>query len=285
MAAQKPTQIPAPNVMLAGSIGTGKTHCCGTLLADYRNEVWVPNPDSYIKEAFHLYTEPSMETLSGLSCADGYHYAYVPAASSSWEEMERSADEVNKLTLKALANKEGINKSEYRQFIALFTHYYNFTCDRCGNSFGDVSTWDNTRALITDSLSGLNIMAMDLVIGSKPIKSQTDWGMAQDRLSRLVNKLCSDTVCLMVLTAHLEIERDEVTGRMRAMPSTLGKKLAPVLPRFFSEVVECRRESNDFFWSTSNEDTDTKTRNLPHSSKLEPNFQLMLNNWRRKHGL
>ncbi|NJM09571.1 MAG: AAA family ATPase [Bdellovibrionaceae bacterium] len=271
--------------MLVGSIGTGKTHCCGTLLADYENGIWVPNKDSYIKEVFHLYTEPSMETLSGLSCADGYHYAYVPAASSSWDEMERSADDINRLSLKALASKEGMNKSEYRQFIQLFSHYNNFTCDRCGESFGDVSTWDNTRALITDSLSGINIMAMDLVVGSKPVRSMSDWGISMDRITRLVNKLCADTACLMVLTAHLEIERDEVTGRMRAMPSTLGKKLAPILPRFFSEVIECKHEENNFFWSTSNEDTDTKTRNLPHSPKLKPSFQPMLDTWREKHGL
>jgi hypothetical protein len=113
----------------------------------------------------------------------------------------------------------------------------------------------------------------------------SDWGIAMDRITRLVNKLCADTKCWMILTAHLEIERDEVTGRMRAMPSTLGRKLAPVLPRFFSEVVECRHEGNDFFWSTSNEDTDTKTRNLPHSSKIPPDFQLMIETWRKKHGI
>ena len=285
MSSQNLKRIPAPNVMLVGMIGTGKTHCCGTLIGEYKNEKWVRNPNSYIKEVFHLFTEPSMETLSDISCEDGYHYAYIPVATSSWEEMESSADDINRLSLKALAGKEGTNKQEYRQFIHLFSHYNNFTCDRCGQSFGDVSTWENDRALITDSLSGINIMAMDLVVGSKPVKSQADWGLSMDRITRLVNKLCADTACLMILTAHLEIERDEVTGRMRAMPSTLGKKLAPVIPRFFSEVIECKHEGNDFFWSTSNEDTDTKTRNLPHSNKLEPNFQPMLSNWRKKHGI
>ena len=38
----------------------------------------------------------------------------------------------------------------------------DFTCDRCGESFGDVSTWNTDRAIVVDSLSGLNIMAMDL---------------------------------------------------------------------------------------------------------------------------
>jgi hypothetical protein len=275
----------APNVLLLGQIGTGKTVTIGTAIANYTpgEDSWKRKEDSYIKELFHIFTEPSMETLSEIPCEKGYHYAYIPPANPSWDEMERSATDLNRLSLKALASREKMNAEEYGQFICFLQALHNFKCDRCGEEFGDVSSWDNTRALAVDSLSGISIMAMDLVVGSKPIKSISDWGLAQDRITRIINKLCADTRCWFILTAHVEMERDEVTGRMTGMPSTLGRKLAPILPRYFSEVIECVKDGNRFHWSTETGNTATKTRNLKIASNLPPNFDQLVANWKRKH--
>jgi hypothetical protein len=277
--------IPAPNVMLMGQIGTGKTLSLGTLIGEYTpsTDSWKKKAEPHVQELFHIFTEPSMETLSELKCTDGYHYAYVPPANPSWDEMERSAFDINRLSLKALANREKMNSDEYGQFMQFLRLCHDFKCDRCGESFGDISTWDNTRALAVDSLSGLSIMAMDLVVGSKPVKSMSDWGIAMDRITRIVNKLCADTRCWFIMTAHLEMERDEITGRNTAMPSTLGRKLAPVLPRYFSEVIECVKEAGTFTWSTEAGDAATKTRNLKISAKLPPTFDQLVTNWKRKH--
>jgi hypothetical protein len=268
-----------------GQIGSGKTLSTGTLLGTYNPETdsWTKKETPPCKELFHIFTEPSMETCSELKCTDGYHYAYVPPANPAWDEMENSARDINRLSLKALANREKMNSDQYGQFMTFLQLCHNFKCDRCGEEFGDISTWDNTRALAVDSLSGISIMAMDLVVGSKPVKSMSDWGIAMDRITRIINKLCADTRCWFILTAHVEMERDEVTGRMTGMPSTLGRKLAPILPRYFSEVIECVKDGNRFHWSTETGDTATKTRNLKIASNLPPNFDQLVANWKRKH--
>jgi hypothetical protein len=180
---------------------------------------------------------------------------------------------------------DGINKREYDQFVQIYRTLGNFKCAHCGKEFGDVSTWDNTRALVIDSLSGLNIMALDLVAGSKPVKSLPDWGIAMDNLSRLINKLVTDTKCHFVLTAHLEPEKDEVTGRVVNMPSTLGRKLAPLLPRFFDNCIHAIREGATFKWSTATENTALKARDLPISANLPPTFVPMVEHWRKQFGL
>lgn len=264
-------EIPGPNVMLVGATGTGKTHSLRTLLPEMPDGVFV------------LFTEPGMEVLADLSCKDGLHYAYIPPASPDWQAMLDSAKRINTLTYESLAKLSDVNKRKYDQFITVLQTLNNFTCQRCGETFGDVSTWPNTRALCIDSLSGLNVMAMNLVVGSKPTKAMSDWMVAQDNLERLLQKLCTDTQCAFVLTAHLERETDEVTGGVQLMASTLGRKLAPRLPRFFSDVVMCRRDGANFFWSTATLNVDTKARNVPWSEKLPPDFARLISTWRSRH--
>lgn len=259
------------NTLLVGATGTGKTYSLRTLI------------DAGITP-FVLFTEPGMTTLGDLKC-DKLHWHYIPPATPTWDMMIDSATKINSMSLEGLAKLGGINKSGYGQFRDVLSTLANFKCDRCGEVFGDVTTWGPDRAVIIDSLSGLNIMAMDLVVGSKPVKSMSDWGIAMDNLERLVNKLCADTRCHFVLTAHLERETDEVTGGVQLMASTLGKKLAPRLPRFFDDVVMCKREGTQFSWSTAAVNADLKSRNLPIADKLEPTFRSIADGWVRAGGI
>jgi hypothetical protein len=111
-----------------------------------------------------------------------------------------------------------------------------------------------------------------------------DWGIAIDNLERLITKLVVDTRCFFVLTAHLERETDEVTGGTQLMASTLGRKLAPKIPRWFDDVIHCRREGDKFIWSTDTMNVDLKARNLPLSGLLSPSFQQIVQAWRSKAG-
>ena len=259
------------NTLLVGATGTGKTYSLRTLI------------DCGITP-FVLFTEPGMTTLGDLKC-DKLHWHYIPPATPTWDMMIDSATKINSMSLEGLAKLGGINKSGYGQFRDVLSTLANFKCDRCGEVFGDVTTWSQDRAIIIDSLSGLNIMAMDLVVGSKPVKSVADWNIAMDNLERLINKLCADTRCHFILTAHLEREIDEVTGGVQLMASTLGKKLAPRLPRFFDDAVMCRREGDKFFWSTSAMNVDLKTRNLPIAEKVSADFTQILQGWKRSGGI
>jgi len=258
------------NILLLGESGSGKTYSLRTLV------------DAGL-ELFVLQTEPGGTVLEDLP-SDKYHSHYIAPATPSWSAMKDSVTKINTLSLKSLAGLEGINKREYAQFSEVIDSCGNFKCDRCGKEFGDISTWDSSRVFVVDSLSGLNIMAMDLVVGSKPIKSMADWGMAMDNLGRLINKWCADTKCHFVLTAHLEPERDETTGRIVNMPSTLGRKLAPIIPRFFDNCINTIRDGTSFRWSTATANTALKARDLPIDDNLVPSFVPIIENWRAKYG-
>lgn len=256
--------------MLVGATGTGKTHAIRTLV-----EAGL--------EVFVVFTEPGMEVLADIP-ADKLHWHYIPPSSPDWADMLDSATKINTLSFKSLTELSDIKKSKYTEFLDLLACLSNFKDDRTGEQFGAVDSWDGSKALVVDSLSGLNIMAMNLVTGSKPVKSMADWGISIDNLERLLTKLCTGTMCHFVLTTHLEKEVDEMTGGTSLMAATLGRKLGPKLPRFFSDVIHAKREGGQFIWSTASMNVDLKARNLPISDKLEPSFVPIIKKWRERSG-
>lgn len=266
-----PSNLPGINVMLCGGTGSGKTHAIRTLV------------DAGL-EVFVLFTEPGMEVLADVP-EDKLHWAYIPPASPDFSDMIASAEKINKMSFEALTKLPDINKAKYQEFIKVLNCLANFTCDRTGKSYGAVDDWDQSRVLVLDSLTGISIMAMNLVAGSKPVKSMADWGVAIDNLERLLTKLCVDTKCHFVLTSHLERETDEVTGGTSLMASTLGRKLAPKLPRFFSDVIHVKRNADKFVWSTATSNVDLKARNLPIADNIPPSFAPLILNWKKRAGV
>jgi hypothetical protein len=69
------------------------------------------------------------------------------------------------------------------------------------------------------------------------------------------------------------------------MASTLGRKLGPKLPRFFSDVVHVKRDGPKFTWSTSTPNVETKARNVPISGDLSPSFGPIIASWRKSAGV
>ena len=246
------------NTLLVGPTGTGKTY---SIRSAYEAGL----------EIFLVFTEPSMELFHDLP-SSRVHWQYVPPATPDWETMVENAERINSLSFKALSGLGDINKQAYDQFLQLLRALSGFTCDRTGEYFGPVDTWGPERMLVLDSLSGLNIMAMDMVVGAKPVKSMADWGVAMDNEERIINKLCMSTACWFTMIAHAEREVDEVLGGNQLMVSALGRKLAPRIPRYFSDVIYTKRDGKNFKWSTAEINVDTKARTLPISDSLEPNF-------------
>lgn len=260
-------EIRAPRIMLLGGPGSGKTHSIRTLAAAG-------------VEVFILATEYPDVLLD--TDPKQVHWHYIEPGKADWATLEDNAQKINMLSNEALQKLPGINKEKYRQFFDVLSTCRNFVCDRTGEKFGDASTWDTSRALVIDSLSGLSIMARDLAVGAKPIITQPDWGVMMQNLEAFINAATTGTKCWFVLTAHLERELDEVAGTSKLMASTLGRKLAPKLPRYFSDVVLCRRDGLKFSWDTSVSDTDVKWRNLPLAGNLAQDFGQLMSGWKAR---
>lgn len=251
--------------MLVGPVGVGKTAAIAT---------WI---EAGIKP-FAIFTEPSFEVLGDAKHGNilkDMEFEYIPPANTSFDDILGSAKLINTLTMKGLSNLDDISKTKHTEFMKLVS----VLNDRKVESFG------TNRVLVIDSMSGLNIMAMNLVVGSKPVKSMADWGIAMDNLERLIQKLCTGLRCHFMLTAHAEMERDEVTGQTFIMAGTLGRKLAPKIPRYFSDVVYVKREGVNFSWSTIEMGADLKARNLPYAAGLKPTFVPIINEWKKRGGI
>lgn len=260
----------APNVLLMGDSGTGKTYSIRTLI------------EAGIKP-FIIFTEPGMEVLGDLP-EGSYHWLYVSPTTANWKALIQMADAVNKFDYKTLTTMSDKSKKEYKQILSVLEACNDFTCECCGESFGDVAEWDTDRALVIDSLSGLGTMAMQLHIGGKLAKDQKDWGLAQDLIRKILNTICGNLHCWFVLIAHLDRTQDQVTGGVITTVHTLGQKLAPDIPKIFSDVIEVRRNEMDFTWNTAGRNIATKARNLPIAPKQVPSFVPLAKRWEERGG-
>lgn len=257
--------LPGVKEMLLGPVGVGKTAAIAT---------WV---EAGIKP-YCVFTEPSFEVLGDAkhgNILSKMDFDYLPPAATDFSDMLESARLINTLTMKGLSNLDDIKKAKYQEFMKLLS----LLNDR------QVDKWGTGRVVVLDSLSGLNIMAMNLVVGSKPVKSMADWGIAMDNLERIVQKLTTGLHCHFMMTAHAEIEKDEVTGQTYVMAGTLGRKLAPKIPRYFSDVIYVKRVGTNFSWSTVEMGADLKARNLPYAADLKPSFVPVINEWKKRGGI
>lgn len=275
-------EVPAPilvrgtKTLLIGPPGAGKTWCLPTLI-----EAGI--------ELFVIITDPGGEEslLDSMAARklplDNLHWKYIPCASPSWDTLYNMAKKINTMTYEAITKiKSGIEKQDYQQYMEVISQLFNFTCDRTGLEYGAVDSWGPDRALVIDSLSGINTMSMDMTIGAKPAAHQGEWGVAMNAEEKLIKKLCADLKCFFVLTAHIEREVDEVAGQTQLMVGCLGRKLAPKLPKDFSDVILTYREGTSFFWSTVAPNVDLKARTLPLANKLQPSFGQVVEAWQKR---
>lgn len=256
-----------PNVLLMGDSGTGKTTALLSLI-----ECGIT--------PFVIATESNALPVFAKARCPSLHYCMVTPGAVSWQALQHALDQVNKLSNDALQKMAGVEKHKHNQILRMVGACHNFTCQRCGEQFGDVSEWDDTRAIIVDSLSGVNDLALGNAVGGKPILTQPDWGVSMRSELMLIQMLTNIPNAMFVLIAHLAQERDPVTGRILKMPSALGTKNAPEFPRMFTDVITARRELDKFSWSTVEADTVARAAHVPLSGNMAPNFKQMIATWR-----
>lgn len=272
------SQLAGVNVLVEGPTGTGKTTCLKTLV------------DAGL-ETFVLFTEAGLESFVGAwtdhgkPVPDNAHWHVLKRPEANFTSMAMDAQRINTLALESLAKIVDPNRAKHTQFIELLTALADFPDDKTGKKFGPVDHWGTGRVLALDSLTGVNPIAMSLVVGGKPVKSQSDWGIAMDQIEKVIRQLADGCRCHFVLTAHVEREVDQVFGGVKLTVSTLGRALAPKIPPMFSDVVLSYREGTNFLWSTDNAQADLKARNLPIRSGLPQSFVQIVEKWKSRGGL
>lgn len=260
------------NCLLMGPSGTGKTHSIGTLV------------DQGV-EVFYLAMEAGFESLAGywtdrgLPIPPNLHWHRLASAEADFSTLMENAKKINTLPLDALAKMSDPNRGKHNQFVKLLEALNDFPDDRTSTKFGPVNKWDQTRALVIDGATGVSNAALSLVVGGKPVRNQSDWGIAQNTVEALLRNLTDGCPCHFILISHVERETDLVLGGIKLMISTLGKALAPKIPAMFSDVILCERTGTEWKWNTASAMADVKTRNLPIAQDNKPSFKAIVEKW------
>lgn len=269
--------LPGVNVLLMGPSGTGKTHAIGTLV-EAGVEVHVLFLESGMESLFGYWTD------AGKPIPPNLHWHQLAAPKADFASMLEDATKISQLSLDALAKMTDPNKSKHNQFRSLLEALNNFPDDRSGQKLGAVNSWGPDKALVIDGMAGLGRAAMSLVIGGKAVKSQSDWGIAQDQVEKLLRMLCDGCQCHFILLAHVERETDMVLGGVKLMVATLGRALAPKIPAMFSDVILTVRDGTTWKWDTASAQADVKTRNLAIAAANPPSFGPVVMKWKSRGG-
>lgn len=260
-------------IIAMGDAGTGKTHQLKTLI------------DAGVMPMV-LFMEQGRESLMGqVKPGEKWHYKYVRPVASSFTEFADMAKKVKDMSYENLTKVSDNYRHRQTGFYDMVTACGGFVCDCCKKNWGNVSTWNTDRAICFDGLSGMSDAAMLMVAGIKPTRGQHEWGVAMNMVSGFLHTLIAEIKCFLVLIAHEEREKNEITGGTFVTVKTLGQKLAPDIPRRFSDVIRVIRVGNDFKWDTAAADAVTKTRNLPIKSNQEASYVHLVEGWKKKGGI
>jgi hypothetical protein len=107
---------------------------------------------------------------------------------------------------------------------------------------GGFMSWGPQDVIVIDSITMLSDAAMNMALlqggrlGSRP--QIQDWGAAMDMIQSTFELLYSGHCkCNVLVTSHITMQGDELAGGRKGMPSVLGQKLAPKIPRYFNNMV------------------------------------------------
>lgn len=282
MSAADAKQLVGPKVCLMGLGGTGKTFALGTLAE------WCE------KNGFELailFTENGLETFLGYFRDKGKE----PPACVYWHQqltrpigltsLIQQADNVGKLSYESLAKSVDGSRANNNAFWGILGSCAKFIDDRTGKDLGSVDAFPPKRIFGMDSLTETANAAMKMQIGSRPMASPGDYGVAQNMLMNFLRLLTQGVNCPFVMTAHVDRETDQVTQSTKIMIKAIGKALATEIPTLFSDMIYTVRDGAKFTWDTAAYGVDTKTRSLGYRAGITPDFALIFDAWKKRAGI
>lgn len=265
-------------VLLEGPTGTGKTCALGTLVD------WCEAQNPPV-QVFCMFVERGLETLLGYWTDKGkpvptnLHWRDVVLKPVSLVQMKDGAVNVGKLTYDSITKLTDGSRYLNNPAEMLLTECMDFHDDRTGKKYGPVDSWGPDRIFVLDSLTEICNAYIKMVIGSKPTMAPGEYGIAQNNLMNLLRLCTQGCKCHFVITAHVSREKDEMTGGIKLMTQAIGGAISGLIPPLFSEVILTVREGAAWYWDTANANVDLKSRYLPISSKLPPDFKLIMDKW------
>lgn len=280
----------APSVILEGEVGSGKTASLKTLLLD-ANGKFIGPAMSGIEKVVMINHEGGFEDVLGDVPKGKLAWVSLPVSEGSFDALIAMVRTINTQHPDVIQKMGGINKHLYQEFDKLLGICNNFVDQRTGDKLGPVFNFPQNWCLWYESISALSEIAKNNAIGDKPFMELRDYQMVQNPVRKFLNHLVFNTKCLFVATAHLEPEVNEVTNQIQLTVSTVGRKLGPLLPRFFSDVIVTERideigtnqqYTSKFLWHTVKPGVRTKTRNLPWAANMAPDFRPLLDNFRKR---
>ena len=286
---RKTTEV-GTNTLLYGDVGSGKTTSLATWIKAGVLE------DKELKLAVVL-TEPGgvESLLDGLEVhkvgssplpIDRLHYADITPVSNDWNSLLEMSKKVNMMGYRDLTElKSGLEKGKHKQFIDFIKLLANFT-DQDGKVLGPIDKLDNSWMFVVDSMTGVSMMARNLVVGLKPAPHTGEWQVMMSNETSYLNQMLYNTKCFTCTTGHTSKEFDQILGKPQYVPTFITKSLSPILPRMFSDVILQVRDGSSFQWSTTKRDYGSlKARNVPLEDKFEPTFHTIYKSWAKRREL
>lgn len=263
--------LPGFKVLLLGDSGTGKTYSIRTLI------------DAGLFPLC-LFTENSFDVLGDLP-PDKIAWKYVPPYTEDLSSLIEMSERIGQMSYEAITRTQDTKRFQGSPWMKMLRALMDFEDDRTGRKFGNIATWGTDKVLVIDSLSGLTAASRQNVAGNRPALSPPDYGLAQRQLEGLINQVCTSFRCHFLLIAHAERELDPVLGGQKIMASTIGKALAPTIPRYFTDVILAKRSGEKFMWDTSDSQAVLKARNVRIAGDLRPSFVQIVDAWKSRGGV
>ena len=263
--------IPGVKLLLMSEPGAGKTHSIRTV----------------IEAGIHplcIFTENSFDVLNDIP-KDKLSWVYIPPTRESLDDLRKQVKSIGTMSFEALTKQYDPSRFSDSPFDKILSMMMEFQDERTGKKYGNISNWGTGVCFVIDSLSGLAKASWQNVAGTRVAMSPSDYQLAQRQIENLLNQLCMTFKCHIICTAHIEREIDPINGGTKIYPSLPGKALAPIIGRFFTDVVLGQRNSNTFSWNTVEPGADLKARNASYGSDLPPSFVPLIEKWKSRGGI